>query len=95
MLHVYYQVDGVSTLYGNYAVLIYGDVNGDGAVLINDLIKVRNHLLGTGVLTGLSLAAADANRDGSVLINDLIKVRNHIGRYRRDPAVRGAGHEEG
>lgn len=78
VLHVYYQLDGVTTLYGNYAVLIYGDVNGDGAVLINDLIKVRNHLLGTGVLTGLSLAAADANRDGTVLINDLIKVRNHI-----------------
>lgn len=78
LLQIHYDLDGVNTLYGAYYVLIYGDVNGDGAVLINDLVKVRNHLLGNGTLTGLSLSAADANRDGSVMINDLIKLRNHI-----------------
>jgi len=78
VLQIHYDLDGVSTLYGSYTVLIYGDVNGDGAVQINDLIKVRNHLVGSGTLTGLSLSAADANRDGSVMINDLIKLRNHI-----------------
>lgn len=78
LLQIHYDQDGVSTLYGAYHVLIFGDVNGDGAILINDLVKVRNHLLGSGVLTGLSLSAADANRDGSVMINDLIKLRNHI-----------------
>ena len=78
LTQIHYDLDGVSTLYGSYTVLIYGDVNGDGAVQINDLIKVRNHLVGSGTLTGLSLSAADANRDGNVMINDLIKLRNHI-----------------
>ena len=78
ILQIYYNLDGVNTLYGTYHVLIYGDINGDGNLMINDLIKLRNHLLGNGTLTGLSLSAADANRDGSVMINDLIKLRNHI-----------------
>lgn len=78
VLKVYYENEGVKTLYGAYSVLIYGDVNGDGTVQISDLIKVRNHLLGTGTLSGLSHAAADVNRDGSVKINDLIKLRNHL-----------------
>lgn len=77
-LEIRYDQSGTDTLYGTYHVLIYGDINGDGSLLINDLIKIRNHLLGNGALTGLSLSAADTNRDGSVMINDLIKLRNHI-----------------
>jgi len=77
-LEIRYDQNGTDTLYGTYHVLIYGDINGDGSLMINDLIKIRNHLLGNGALTGLSLSAADTNRDGSVMINDLIKLRNHI-----------------
>lgn len=50
----------------------------DGAVTISDLTKLRNHLLGTGELTGLSLAAADVDRSGTAAINDLIRIRNHL-----------------
>ena len=58
------------------------EINGgrplNGTVTISDLIKLRNHLLGTGELTGLSLAAADADRSGTAAINDLIRIRNHL-----------------
>lgn len=55
-----------------------GDTDGDGTVAINDLIRIRNHLLGTAVLSGTALTSADTDGDGAVAINDLIRVRNHI-----------------
>ena len=58
--------------------LLRGDVSGDGAIMINDLIRLRNHILGTEPLTDEALLRADADGDGTVLINDLIKLRNHI-----------------
>ena len=55
-----------------------GDVNGDGKVMINDLIRLRNHLIGTAPLTGNALRSADADRNGTVQINDLIRIRNYL-----------------
>ena len=55
-----------------------GDVNGDGKVMINDLIRLRNHLIGTAPLTGDALRSADADRNGTVQINDLIRIRNYL-----------------
>ena len=60
------------------AVLIYGDVNGDGMINISDLIKVRNHILKDNLLTDLFALAGDVNRDTIINISDLIKIRNHI-----------------
>lgn len=55
-----------------------GDADLDGAVGINDLIRVRNHILGTVPLSGAALAAADTDSDGTVAITDLIRIRNTI-----------------
>ena len=73
-----YEQDGAETVFASGYVVVAGDINGDGAVTISDLIKLRNHLLGTGELTGLSLAAADVDRSGTAAINDLIRIRNHL-----------------
>lgn len=73
-----YELDGAEAVFASGYVVVAGDINGDGAVTISDLIKLRNHLLGTGELTGLSLAAADVDRSGTAAINDLIRIRNHL-----------------
>ena len=59
-------------------VILYGDVNGDGNLRMSDMIKVRNHILGTGTLKGAQLAAADCNHDGNIRMSDMIKIRNEI-----------------
>ena len=55
-----------------------GDADAAGTVGINDLIRTRNHILGTAALSGEALTAADVDADGTVGINDLIRIRNHI-----------------
>lgn len=71
-----YRNDG--TQYAKWTVLLYGDVNGDGAISNSDRIKIRNHILGTNKLTGVYFTAGDVNKDGQVSNADRIKVRNHI-----------------
>ena len=52
---------------------VVGDVNGDGAVNIADLVLVANHIGATGN------TAADVNGDGVVNIADLVLVAGKIG----------------
>lgn len=70
--------DGEEKLIFQGAVLLFGDVNGDGNLRMSDMIKVRNHILETGALTGINLAAADCNHDGNIRMSDMIKIRNEI-----------------
>ena len=59
-------------------VLLFGDVNGDGYLRMSDIIKVRNHIIGTSVLSDINLAAADCNHDSYIRMSDIIKIRNEI-----------------
>ena len=70
--------DRNGSLYFEGTVLIYGDVNGDGYLRMSDLIKIRNHILGTNPLSGIYLGSADCNHDGYIRMSDLIKVRNQV-----------------
>lgn len=70
--------DRTGALYYEGTVLIYGDVNGDGVLRMSDLIKVRNHILGTNPLSGVYREAADCNHDTNIRMSDLIKIRNEI-----------------
>ena len=56
--------DASGNLKKTYDIVIYGDINGDGAVNALDMIKLNRHILGKGTLTGAYLEAADANRKG-------------------------------
>jgi hypothetical protein len=63
----------------SYTIIIYGDVNGDGAINETDMACVSDHIQGTETLTGCYLAAADANRQNDgVNTLDMIYIHRHI-----------------
>jgi uncharacterized protein YegP (UPF0339 family) len=51
-----------------------GDVNGDGAINILDVVLVNNYVLGGSTLTATQSYLADVNRDGTVDIFDLVLI---------------------
>lgn len=61
-----------------YNVVIYGDVNGDGKILATDYVKIKNHIMGNSLLTGVYKMAADVNKDNSVKATDYVFVKNSI-----------------
>ncbi len=64
-----------------YPVVIYGDLNGDGAVNALDMIKLNRHIIGKESLSGVYLEAADTNRkgDGANALDMIILNRHIIG----------------
>lgn len=56
---------------------VIGDANGDGEVLIGDVIAILNYIVGE-TSDNFNEKAADVNGDGEVLIGDVIAVLNII-----------------
>lgn len=67
-----YDVD--NQLIAVYTACVTGDVNGDGAISISDLVQVNRHLLGLQKLTGANLKASDLNNSATATIADLVKL---------------------
>ncbi len=67
-------------VYKSYNIIVYGDLNGNGAVDITDLAKLKKHLLSVEVLSGTAFTAADVNRGGASGVNiaDLAAMKKHI-----------------
>lgn len=59
-------------------MIIYGDVNGDGRITIEDLVIVKAHIEGVLQLQGNALKAADVNSDGVVDNTDVAWIKYHI-----------------
>lgn len=55
-----------------------GDVSGDSKITSLDYIMVKNHIMGSSILTGNYLLAADTSKDGNVTSLDYIQIKNHI-----------------
>ena len=58
-----------------YTLIVIGDTDGDGEITINDLAKIKLHIIEIELLEGTRLQAADVDGDGEVTINDLAQVK--------------------
>ena len=70
-------------------VRLYGDINANGKIDINDRLKIERHIAATRdesilnkhpdwILTEENFKAADVNKDGEIDINDKLKIERNI-----------------
>lgn len=62
----------------SFRIVIYGDINGDGAVTPADYVKIKNYIMSAGELSGSYKLAADINKDGNITPADYVNVKNYI-----------------
>ena len=55
-----------------------GDVNNDGGITASDYVLIKNHIMGTNILSGVAQSAADVNKDGTISASDYVLVKNYI-----------------
>lgn len=70
-------MDG-NTPKATYTVVVTGDINGDGAISITDMVSAKSHILGKSKLKDEYLKAADTNGDGTISITDFVQIKANI-----------------
>lgn len=73
---VVYKADG--SVYDEYSIVIYGDVNGDGVIDLYDFVAIKRAVLGIGQPQGSYKEAADINRDRVIDLYDFVAIKRHI-----------------
>ena len=69
----------VTTSKGDYTVVLYGDVTGDGLVNMNDASAIARHVVHLDTLTGEKLEAADVGaNDAKVDMNDASRIARYV-----------------
>lgn len=58
--------------------VVYGDLTGDGKINSADLLKMRQHLQGTSILTDAYFKAGALVNGSSINSADLLKIRQHL-----------------
>ncbi len=59
-------------------VVVTGDVSGDGAITITDMLAVKSHVLNKSKLESVYLTAGDTSGDGAISITDFIQIKAQI-----------------
>ena len=70
-------VDGIKGLEVNHTVMVYGDVNGDGAIDAFDAALINMNISGASPLTGDFATAGDATADDAINASDYAAVVNY------------------
>ena len=58
-----------------YTIIVTGDIDGDTEITINDLAKLKLHLIEQELLQGISLKAADIDEDAQITVNDAAQIK--------------------
>ena len=66
------------TLNRTFTNIVKGDTNGTGQINSGDLLRIRQHLLGTKILQGEYFIASDVNSDQVINSGDLLRIRQHL-----------------
>lgn len=59
-------------------VVIYGDTVGSNKISAVDYVRIKNHIMGSSILTGVFKEAADVNKDGNISAVDYVNIKNYI-----------------
>ncbi len=71
-------IDGVTA---NSTVNL-GDIDGDKKITINDIGRIKQHLLKKYTIKEENLTVADIDKDGKITINDIGRIKQHLlGKY--------------
>lgn len=68
-----------NNLIRTYTNVVRGDINGDSNISALDYVKVKNHIMGTTIISSfVELLAADANMDEIISALDYVRIKNII-----------------
>ncbi len=70
--------EGETTIY-EYTVVIYGDIDGNGIIDAVDLLRLKRHITGANILSGVMYKSASISRDGTEPnAVDLLRIKRQI-----------------
>ena len=60
-----------------YSLVVTGDINGNGLIDIQDMVKINAHRLNKKPLQGANLLAADVDENQTINMSDLLKINRY------------------
>ena len=58
-----------------YTIIVTGDIDEDAEITVNDLAKLKLHLIEQEMLEGICLKAADVDGDNQITVNDVAQLK--------------------